>query len=686
MSKSTWTYRLAKPPQMLPPTNAMMRKSGPGGFKWNQNNMSNYEHIKGKVGTMPSAYEAAKQRKEYLANIDLEIEAGRPLWGLDIIQRMLYDECFPEGKHYRAVLNGSILWNEPQTARDCWALLERQNTVPDDTTLRCYIEVCGHFKLKDDLLKTWNRYCNEFQFLVEGEVDPKPISRPRHMLTRDDHYSLPWWKKQWDFDPKHDIPDYHRYNRTRELYSVVISSLAACGETEVALDMFGYLKEKLLTTPTPVAEPLSDPQLPRHNGGDAHHKPVRYKIPDIYLFSLQRQTRGVDWVPNHEWLLLPHQVGPATPKSTFSGHESPRFFSNARYLLLAKEKLILSLMEENYFKTADEIFNFISEELKLVKNNNSEGSSLIDCTDLIAAALLTMSSTSATPQQVHSMLHQQCEEFELCPTPAMYQAIYMSCSQNGTSAEGDFLKSVIREMGKLRITLDLETHTEIMKALATCYNGTMETQTYFVRNILRKFHWENTQIGILLKTYRAIGEDDVNLQKKLCERAVIWCHRYNVTMNEQNKHYIEDDYSRIKVQVRTKEELVEWKMRRQHDLRNKLLPTMPNPVNDRVTHTLAEPDREPSEHIGKWFIPYSNAGRSGAWTSIGPHSPEAATTVRDLTDIDRVRYIPQQTVDSKWMSKSNASSPLPMYRPERAHERLNINRWLEETNKSFPGN
>eukprot|EP01060_Flectonema_neradi_P030222 TRINITY_DN4343_c0_g1_i1.p1 TRINITY_DN4343_c0_g1~~TRINITY_DN4343_c0_g1_i1.p1 ORF type:complete len:688 (+),score=113.99 TRINITY_DN4343_c0_g1_i1:352-2415(+) len=687
MSKSTWSYRLARPPQMLPPANSMMRtKTGPTSYKWNEHNMTNYEHVKGKVTNMPKLHDVVSSRKKYLKNIELEIQAGRPLWALDIIQRMLYEDCIPEGVHYRAVLNGSVLWNEPQTARDCWALLERQDTVPDSTTLCCYLEVCSKFKWKDDLLKTWNRYCNEFQFLSEGEIDPKPISRKKHTLTRDDHYSLPWWRKRWDFDPKHDVIDHHRYNTTRELYAAVISGLGACGEIEVALDMFGYLKEKLLTTPTPVGEPLADPQLAKSCGGDLEKKPIRYQIPDIYLFSLQRQTRGVDWIPNHEWLLMPHQAGPATSQTNASAHNSVRFFSNEQYLLHAKGKLIASLAVAGHFKDADQVFSFIAEDLELVRQNNSDSSkNPLDCSELMTAALHAASSASATSQQVHELLHQNCEEYELCPTPSMYQAVFAS-SQNPDSKDGEFIKEAIREMGKLRCTLDLETHTEAMRALAACFPGTLETQNYFVRNVLRKFYWDNTQINILLKTYREIGDQDANLQKKLCERAVIWCHRYNIQMDETNKHFIEDDYARIKVQVRTKEELVEWKMKRQHELRNKLLPTMPNPVTDRVTHTLDVSDRDDPDHMNKWFVPFSNAGRTHTWNFSSPHVPEAATTVRDLTDVDRVRYLPQQTISSKWMTKTNASSPLPMYRPERANERLNINRWLEETNKSFPGN
>ncbi|KAJ9453381.1 hypothetical protein DIPPA_21168 [Diplonema papillatum] len=694
MSKSTWAYRLPTPLPMKHSLLPFQHKKANPVSPWNSSHMENYEHLKGNVVLqMQRPSDVFSVRHQKLLKMQLEVKAGRPLWALDDLQQMYEAAMLPTLDHYRIVLLGAVEWDERQTALDCWALLERQSVIPDDKTLCCWFEVCKFFGLRDEALRAWNRYCTEFRFLEEGEQDPKPVRRQKHTLKRDDYYNLPWWKKRWEFNPNEDVADQHRYNRTREIYAAASTCMRACGEHQLADDLFKVLAEKLPATPTPVAEPLSDPKSIRTDLTAADDecldkKQVRYRIPNIYLFTLRRSTRGVDWVPNHEWLIPEHHQGPAHPeRSRDVEHGDARFYTNAQYLLYAAEKSLRSVKEDvdeaTVQKWLDEVEAALPDEQKQGLNYE----------DFVIAALEKLASADGVrARRVHEFMHEICEEKQLRPTVAMhahvFRAIAREAEQAGEGGAGDlpqFLEETYKELRRSRQRIDLSTHTAILTAHVAL--GTRKAHAHFVDHVLRGFTWGNDQISILLKEYRAVGDaGDNHLQKKLCERMYIWSSRYNVGMNEANKQYIEDDFERIGVQVRTKEELITWKFKRQATLRDGLQPTLPNPVMDRVTHTLKTSDHLSPDHLNEWVVPYSNAGRSFNWKySHTPHQADSISDVRDLTDLNRVRYIPQQTLLSPWVKSDQWATTKDSFRPERVHEKLNINRWLEDTNKAFPG-
>eukprot|EP01061_Rhynchopus_euleeides_P013301 TRINITY_DN23235_c0_g1_i1.p2 TRINITY_DN23235_c0_g1~~TRINITY_DN23235_c0_g1_i1.p2 ORF type:complete len:706 (+),score=256.08 TRINITY_DN23235_c0_g1_i1:96-2213(+) len=704
MSKSTWTYRLPKPLKMKPvvfPLKPVPSAGADVHNKWTASQMENYEHIQqAHTVVMKSPHDVTQNRNRKLEKIRAEVQAGRPLWALDCLQEMYEEELTPLPDHYRAVLNGAVLWDEPDTALDCWRLMERQGLIPDDKTLCCWFETCAAFKFREEALKAWNKYCTEFAFLEAGEADPKPVVRERHSLTRDDLYNLPWWQKRWSYDPNVDVADNHRFNRTREVFASAAAALEACGEPALRDNLFSVLQQKLLETPTPVAEPLKDPNIPgarELNTGEQgvehlQKKPTRFRIPNIYLFTLRRNTRGPDWVPNHEWLMEDHQLGKELPKSSRdTEHGDPRFYSNVQFLLYAYEKSVRSSRTITSLEGLRDCAADVDRALDtFYSSENPEAQTFprgsLNFEDFVLSLLSLAAgpSISAAPAEVHSLMHELCEKYAVRPTPAMYQSVYKAFANAPGDAEAqDALVGYIRELAQTRQEMDLQTHTAALEALVA--TGSLRGHEYFVKNIIRKFRWGNHHATLLLKEYRAIGEaGDRQKQKLLCERVNIWCGRYNVGLSEVNKQFIEDDYQHIGVQVRTKEELITWKMRRQSDLRNNLTPHLPNPVADRVTHTLRESDHIDPNHVKEWFVPYSNAGRSFKWNFSNPHAPEAASDVRDLTDVNRVRYLPQQGIHTPWVNRSRYTAK-PGYRPEQTHQRLNVNRWLEETNQSFPG-
>lgn len=439
---------------------------------------------------------------------------------------------------------------------------------------------------------------------------------------------------------------------------------------------------------------------PRQDRG-LERKQTRYRIPNVYLFSLRRNTRGIDWVPNHEWLMLDHQVGPDAPeRSRDAEHGDPRFYTNAQFVLYAHEKCVMALRG----CTPDDLREW-EERAGAALPPDAPGAerARLNYDDLVTALLYKAAGAEAAEgAAVHAMMHSRCEAHALRPTPAMYQAVFAAYAAEcppHDAAEGDVagwdargaavvrgIDGAVAELHDLGVGLDLQTCTAVLDALVR--GRTLRGNDYFVKHMLRGFAWNNDQIAILLREYREVGNRcDTAMQTKLCKRAHIWCQRYNVGMSEENKQYVEDDYDRTGVQVRTKDELLAWKFRHQHQQREELRPYLPNPVTDRVTHTLRFGDHQDPEHCDKWVVPYSNAGRTFNWEySQRPHPPPQASDVRDLTDVERVKRLPQQNLLSPWLRvrdwQKRDGQP---YRPELNHEKLHINRWLEEPNKAFPG-
>ena len=714
MSKAAWTYRLPTPLPMKPvvfpfkPITPLSKANA----KWHASQMENYEHLDGARAVEMKAPEMImKRRASKMDRIRAENASGRPLWALDNILESYEQEVPATHEMYREVLIGAARWDEAQTAKDCWALMERQKLIPDDKTLCCWFEVCGQLKLRSEALAAWNRYCVEFTFLEEGEEDPKPVVRAKHSLTRDDLYNLPWWKKRWDYDPNVDVSDNHRYNRTRDLYASAAACFTACGEPVLAAHLSNLLADKLLSTPTPAAEPMQDhmataPARTENLGAKGveklQAKPTRFRIPNIYLFNLRRNTRGIDWVPNHEWITSPHKTGLSLPKSSRdSEHGDPRFYSNAQFLLYSAEKQlraatgVASSHAPHLASKADVLAFLEAIEARLdAFYADADGAeqhafprSTLSYHDLIAAALQLCASAAGgvrlAPPDVRALLDELCERFEVRPTPELHQAVFAAFENVEAGSSGDAVVACARDLLATRLELDLQTHACVLKALIGQETG--KGFDYFVKHVLRKFEWTNDEVALLLKEARMQGEaGDRVRQKAVAERVSAWCGRYNVGLSEANKQYIEDDFEHIGVEVRTKEELVIFKMRRQAELRNSLTPNLPNPVTDRVTHTLRESDHADPAHLMTWGTSYSNAGRSFKW-AFSPHAPNTTPDLHDLTDLNRMRYLPQKNLLSRMVSREGFSTK-PFYRPEAQHEKLNINRWLEETNKTFPGN
>eukprot|EP00756_Hemistasia_phaeocysticola_P054844 Hpha_TRINITY_DN30753_c0_g1::TRINITY_DN30753_c0_g1_i1::g.28280::m.28280 len=699
MSKAAWSYRLPTPHPIKPPAFPFQPAKPVGGQprNWYASQMDNYEHIKGGIVPQKLPNDIALDRDRYLQTIRAEGLAGRPLWAMDHVQQMFFKNIPPTTEHIREVLIAATRWRENETFRDCWRLMERQGIIPDDKTLCAALEGAGILGERDLILQIWNRYCTEFAFLEEGELDPKPLRRPKFTLTRDDLYNMSWWQKKFDFDCNRDLGDMHRFNRTREIQLECAVALAAVGEKGLGKQLLSLLCSKLRDTPTPVGEPMVD-----HNAVHPHNsdiglekKQTRYRIPNVYLFTLRRQTRGIDWIPNHEWLMQSHQVGPNQPqRSRDQEHGDPRFYSNEQYVLYAFEKLISAGCGDG--------LEGIEELEKEAEENLPEGHrEPLNYEDLVTAVLERAAQEGVPGEQVLRMMHSRCEKRQLRPTSAMYGAVFRAFAGDCPSldaAEEDVkawqgeredtlkaLRAAITEWHDQRYKTDLDTHSHALDALVRVRSG--EGHSYFVKHILRKFTWGNRQIASLLREYRDIGNaGDTRKQALLCKRAYVWCQRYNVGMSEANKQYIEDDYDRIRVQVRTKQELLVWKFRNQHRQREELKPYLPSPITDRVTHTLPFSDHEDPEHIQKWVVPYTNAGRSFNWAYVRPHAPPQATHVKDLTDIERVQRLPQKQLFSPfarlqdWESHGHSG-----YKPELTHEKLHINRWLEEPNKAFPG-
>eukprot|EP01062_Namystynia_karyoxenos_P069435 TRINITY_DN64933_c0_g1_i1.p1 TRINITY_DN64933_c0_g1~~TRINITY_DN64933_c0_g1_i1.p1 ORF type:complete len:715 (+),score=211.24 TRINITY_DN64933_c0_g1_i1:113-2257(+) len=714
MAKATWAYRLPTPHPARPPVHPFLpdRRTEHAIRPWYAAQMDNYEHLRGGLMMAKAPRAIAATRERELESIKCECAAGRPLWGLDIIQDMYYKEMPPATQHFSAVMDGAVQWDERDTFVDCWRLMERQGVIPNDETICTALRAAGFFGERDMILQIWNRYCTEFRFLEEGEPDPKPVRRVKHTLNRDDLYNLPWWKKQFDFDCNRDLGDHHRFNRTREIYATCAAALTRAGEPALGGALLELLCGQLRDLPTPIAPPMDDPKSKwARTGTDIglQKKPTRYRIPNVYLFTLRRNTRGIDWIANHEWLMLDHQLGPLNPeRSTDIPHGHSRFFSNAQYVLHAHELMIEALQPSE---------DAMGSVLKLEQDAQKEAEAATEAAelrgeflgnvglnfeDLVIAVLSKAADCGAKGADVAQMMSDRCERLQLQPHCCMFQAVLRAHSGEcpeldhpdgaiwaATPAAKDVRSGIESTVAALHNSrrLDLQTHTAVLEALVRSRSRT--ANEYFVKHVLRKFKWNNDQIHLLLREYRDIGEaGDVELQAKLCKRAYLWCQRYNVGLSEAGKQYIEDDYDRIKVQVRTKDELIAWKYRHQFQQREQLKPFLPNPVTDRVTHTLRFGDHQDPEHCEKWAVPYSNAGRSFNWSfaANGPHPPPQAEDVRDLTDIERVKRLPQQCLHSHIAKASDFKRQAGMpYRPELRHEKLHINRWLEEPNKPFPG-
>eukprot|EP01065_Artemidia_motanka_P032312 TRINITY_DN39326_c0_g1_i1.p1 TRINITY_DN39326_c0_g1~~TRINITY_DN39326_c0_g1_i1.p1 ORF type:complete len:702 (+),score=214.67 TRINITY_DN39326_c0_g1_i1:106-2211(+) len=700
MSKATWAYRLPTPHPHKPPVYPFSSRKPQAAMPTNffSSQMDNYEHLRWGVSVYRRPHTHSGLLQRYKVAVAGESAAGRPLWAVDSIQEMALNELIAPPEVYREALIGAVTWNEPDTFRDCWRLMERQRVIPDDKTLCAALEGAGKLGCKDLIFQMWNRYCTEFAFLRHDEQDPKPVRREPFTLTRDELYNLSWWQKRYDRDPNRDLADLHRFNRTREIHAAAAAALVAVGEKDLGLAMLQRLCQSLRDTPTPVAEPLDDARSRRNidTGTGVDRKQTRYRIPNIYLFTLRRNTRGIDWIPNHEWLLLNHQLGPQQPtRSRDVPHGDPRFYTNIQFILYAFERVLESIPDADL--TAEGVAALEEQMLAEVADADAE----LNFEDHVIVVLEKLAAAGEPGQAVLKGLHERCERWQLRPTPAMYipvlAALSGECpaldaaeedveawlSQDQHKAVQQSIHDVVAELRSHKYASDLATETAVLEALVRARVGT--ANDHFVRRILRRFKWGNQQIHFLLREYRWVGNRDTEKQAKLCKRAYLWCNRYNVGMSEDNKQFIEDDYDRIRVQVRTKEELLTWKFKHQHMQREALKPYLPNPVTDRVSHTLHVATHADPQHCENWVVPYSNAGRTFKHMYSTPHAPPQASDVRDLTDVERVKRLPQQTSKSPWKQFGSWRGQSYGYRPELQHEKHHVNKWLAESNKAFPG-
>lgn len=169
------------------------------------------------------------------------------------------------------------------------------------------------------------------------------------------------------------------------------------------------------------------------------------------------------------------------------------------------------------------------------------------------------------------------------------------------------LALVLREIeSNPHITWSSDMHLAVVRVLVNC--GTMKANAYFVRHVLRQFQWPCNFLEMLYLEYRR--HEDVDVWAELTKRALVWTARYDVTVSENLKRLIEDDYEYIGVHTRTFRELAVFQFRDLEEKRHasRITSALPNPWVDMVSHALPFPDRDagyPDEYgdIGQWRAP-----------------------------------------------------------------------------------
>ena len=525
-----------------------------------------------------------------------------PQQALVTLQQMIVDNYNPQHVHYLAAMETLIAHNELDMARDCWKIMERQMTWPDDKCVVAYLGLCTRSKEPTWALQCWNRYCTEKQFLSAGEVDPKPVSRIPFTLNRDELIYLPKWKKHFEHDPNLDVTDLNRFNTTRSIYFWMSAAMLAGGETEMFRTLYRTLLEKLLTTPTPVPEP---PSRLYATDGPGRWNPTQDQAHIQYTpWGVNRAVRDYGVQPQEH---LGHGA------ASIDFHEPQARFDTNDQAVLRNISTLCKLLVDGTV-TPDRVpggdaTKFIDElydEAKIALGARRYASLQ---TDAFFAGILHVRRTcsgESGPLLISYMKRLLAEKAALGetgvserPHPGMYLQCILGLADDGSKGRSGFdpratltgLEALVTEMVSAdTFTWSADVHLAIMKVLLAC--GTMKCNEYFVKNVLRQFPWNESFMVVLYQEYRR--HEHVDMWAELTKRMLVWTARYAVRYGEEIKRLIEDDYDVIKVQTRSIKELVEFSFRHAAEKKQASDPMnqLPNPVLDYVSHALPFPDRD----------------------------------------------------------------------------------------------
>lgn len=544
-----------------------------------------------------------------IRSADNESHGFLPQEAVHWLQRMIVDNFNPQHVHYIAAMSVLAKFKEYDMARDVWKMMERQQTIPCDQTIATFLEVCAQAGEREWALEAWNRYCTEKKFLSEGEVDPKPVTRIPFSLTRDETLYLPKWKKHFDHDPNLDVVDLNRFNTTRNIYARMASVMVATNEVKAFWTFFDTLEAKLLSTPTPIPEPPN---------------PLFVRQPRWDPTEARRTIKNPTWRLENE-----SGVQVLGPTVTRLPDLNPRFYSNKQYLIHVATEAISVLATRRHAsmsaaeagKLSDEIiarvrkalgadFGALRTESLLVASLQCQR----QCNPLVGGQKL-LEATEAFLSAKAKLLKGAAPEAVTAP---MYLEVLRGFADQSSDrkAAGFNPKAIVTQMGTVlkRMAADpsiewaADMHLAVVQTLVRC--GTMAANAYFVKNVLRKFHWTSDFLEALYAEYRRAA--DIDTWAELTKRSLVWTARYNVEVSEELKRLIEDDYGTIKVQVRSFRELAVFQFRDMEEKRHARDPvnTLPNPYMDFVSHALPFPDRDngyPNEYgsIGQWRAPES---------------------------------------------------------------------------------
>ncbi|KNH07397.1 hypothetical protein XU18_1929 [Perkinsela sp. CCAP 1560/4] len=536
--------------------------------------------------------------------------------------RMIVENLTPQHVHYLTAMNTLIRGGEYDMARDVWSIMERQQTWPDDKLIACYLNLCTITQDADSAFTCWNRYCTEKRFLEDDETDPKPITRVPFSVTREELFHLPKWKKHFEHDPNMDLIDRNRFNTTRTIYRCMVAAMCASGEKALVESLLDELDAKLLSTPTPVPEPPTA-DMPRQNPWDPY-------LENDYLESEK-------WAYSRKGY---SKVAFGPTKSRFS-HEMNRQ-SNENYLLHVYATVLQTITRFvddpiQQSSVAAEDREAPSRTNKL-KNPYEVGCALIlRCENVLknhVADIDIQPWVSATLEfhrvvggwsgkQLHAFMHDQLRERGEVPHEVLYVRVLRGLHQQScrdiTDAERvevlTQLGDVLKEMASIeRFQWSLECHFHILACLV--FNRTMSGNTYFIENVQRSFAWDDACMRLLYHEYKL--HEDVDTWAELTKRMLVWGDRYGVEVTEETRRLIEKDYAIIGIQMRKTQALMNFQYRHQAECKQRNDPTaqLPNPVQDRVSHSLPFPDRDTGYmneygELGQWRQPNEELGTKG---------------------------------------------------------------------------
>jgi hypothetical protein len=550
------------------------------------------------VARMPKDY---KERfMQTLGDIREATKNVEPLKAMYALYNLIVENYNPQHVHFQSALEGLTAMGEISKARDVWKIMERQMTWPDDKCIAAYLDLCVAAGKKEWAFEAWNRYCTEKRFLGKDEPDPKPISRIPFTLNRDELIHLPKWKKFFDHDPNLDVADRNRFNTTRQIYLGMARVLLRTGEFDMFAKYFTDLENAMMDTATPVPEPPDTVTTERPSWQPSWDQD---RVTSANPFAADLETAK-------------NSLGPA---ETSLNVMAPRFLTNHQFLLHAASALIDDLVAKLPPKMdKSTAANFIDELVERVFTRLGKHLGDLNIAPITVSMLRAASAFRdingvqakeialvLSARKAKALKELEGEDAGAATLEVLHEAVYLEILRtynahaakdlatqrldpHGTIATATEL---LREMASITsLEWSADHHLAVVTLLVQC--GTMAANTYFVKNVLRRFKWDSRFLFQLYQEYRRY--DDVEMWAELTKRMLVWTARYNVTVDEATKRAIEDDYAHIKVQVRSFKELVAFAFKNTEEKRmaNDPATLMPNPYMDFVSHALPFPDRD----------------------------------------------------------------------------------------------